>query len=187
MDSIPFRVWLYIIQLNQPSNQIFLKVSLLCSCSSETSNRGVLNSYIWSTFILWRKIMGPLETNRYILTWLCLYPSAEGTGAGKMFAKRIVAAHFFVFTATGLVGSCVFVHQHIKDDLERSLFGILQIAALTYLTYTQLFARFLRPKIISAIHQIRKFHNFRKCSKKVTFFTLINLIPISLEQWHWMV
>lgn len=107
--------------------------------------------------------MGPLETNRYILTWLCLYPSAEGTCASTIFAKRIVAGHFFVLTALALIGSCVFVHQHIIDDLERSLFGILQIAALTYVTYTQIFARFLRPKIISTIHQIRKFHNFRKC------------------------
>lgn len=120
--------------------------------------------------------MIPLKTNRYFLTWLSLYPNSEGTSATTITVKQIFTVQCFLLTHIGLVGSIGFVCTHILEDLERSLFGILQIAGLFYVNYTQVFARFLRPKIISALDQISKFHE--SCE-----FKFMNLFMIHFNRW----
>lgn len=115
--------------------------------------------------------MEPLKTNRYLLSWLCLYPNDGYTSSSMVFAKRVFAVQSFVVNFTGFWGSVIFACNNFQSDFERALVGVLQMSGLFHVIYFQIFGRFLRPKIVSTIEQISKFHHFRKFVKILKSFS----------------
>lgn len=106
--------------------------------------------------------MEPLETNRYLLTWLCVYPNSRDTSSSMVFVKSVFAVQCFVVTFLLLLSSIIFACNNFQNNLDRALHGVLQSAALLYTAYIQISGRLQRRKISNTIGQISKFYSFRK-------------------------
>lgn len=106
--------------------------------------------------------MIPLQSNRLILTWFCLFPCENDSSAFIKFAQRIFSLHCFILTCIGFCGSVLFVKRNLVIDLESSLFGVLQVAALINVIYMQILAHIHRTTIIATI---KKFEEIYKSCK----------------------
>lgn len=109
-----------------------------------------------------QKRMIPLQTNRLILTWFLIYPRAKNTTYQIAFAQYTFAVLCFFVTSVGVYGSVRFFNQYVHTDLDASLFGVLQAAALFSATYMQMCAHIFRPQIIEMIEHFSRFYKSRK-------------------------
>lgn len=98
--------------------------------------------------------MEPLEINRQILTWLCLYSWDESTSKKKKVAIIIFTLSVFIANLCGVVASIVFFKRAFSVDMESCLYSIYQIAAFSNCIYVMIVAFFLRNRISDIFRRI---------------------------------
>lgn len=95
-----------------------------------------------------------LETNRRVLTWLCIYPADENTSkwqkrAHIAFSAFVFAANIFVFGA-----SCIYFYKYASADLATSLMALCQISAWFSVLYIGIITFLSRHKITAVIDSL---------------------------------
>lgn len=89
----------------------------------------------------------PLQTNRLIMTWLCLCHEDEATSKWKKLAYIICALTLsFAFFSMSVV-SVTFVVKYFKVDLEEALYAVFQVSGYFAQIYTMISAFILRNEI----------------------------------------
>lgn len=91
--------------------------------------------------------MKPLEMNRRVLTWLCVYPASENTSKST---KTLYVIFTLIILSGNLIGLGLSIDYFLKSastDLEDSLYALFQILATAKMSYTMIVAYFLRHRI----------------------------------------
>lgn len=91
--------------------------------------------------------MQPLEMNRRVLRWFCLYPANDDADRGmKLFYVMNAVVHIMVSLA-GISASAVFFWKWVSIDIELALYAFWQIVLHVMLTYAFTVLLFSRSKI----------------------------------------
>lgn len=98
--------------------------------------------------------MRPLETNRFVLTLVHVYPADESVNkwqkrAYAMFGVIVISLNLSAF----LMGGSFFL-KHQSIDLEQALFALVQMPATASLSYIALTTFFLRHRITAIFNRL---------------------------------
>lgn len=98
--------------------------------------------------------MRPLETNRFVLTLVHVYPADESVnkwrkGAYAFFGVFVILLNFSAFLMSGS-----FFLRHVSIDLEQALFALVQMPVSASLSYIALTTFLLRHKITAIFDRL---------------------------------
>lgn len=104
----------------------------------------------------------PLETNRRVLIWLCMFLPDET-------ASKREKLTYIVFTVCGvctilsmLAASVTFFVKFVSIDLEESLYALVKISAYLCLTYMMIVVFILRHKISDIFEKLSTIYDERE-------------------------
>lgn len=140
--------------------------------------------------------MIPLETNRRLLTWLCIYPTVRNCGQWKKCLYIVFSVSIFGFNLFAVATSGVYFMRHKSISLEDVLFALIQTIGSANVAFINIITFCLRHKIVGlfemlAIYKdresLREIHidfsssttinkQFRFCHLKVSFSTIHSII-----------
>lgn len=84
-------------------------------------------------------IMGPLNTTKQVLTWLCAHPSDNSTSKSIKMGYIVFSVIFFICLVIGILGSgAYFVKYILIHDLENALYALFQTVSLTAAALTHI-------------------------------------------------
>lgn len=112
--------------------------------------------------------MRPLELNRRILIWMCVYPCDENTTRWKRLAYILFSILIFVLNAIGLIFSTAYFIKYVSIDLEQSLFALLQAVGEANMVYILIITFILRHKITAMLKSLSKIYDM--CKEDAHFF-----------------
>ena len=109
--------------------------------------------------------MIPLETNRRILTWFCVYQRENvQMEERERLMHRAFALFIFAMNSIGFIVSVAYFVKFVTIDFEEALFALLQLCGEGNMMYINVITFMLRRKItdifnaISAIYAECKYH-----------------------------
>lgn len=107
-----------------------------------------------------------IETNRRVLTWLCIYPADKN--ASKWQVRAYIAFSAFVFGVNMFAcgASAVYFYKHASADLESSLLALSQMSGCFSVWYTGIIMFLSRRKITAVIDSLSDIYKFRKSQLK---------------------
>lgn len=126
--------------------------------------------------------MDPLLSNKWALTWLCVYPTAKTTSNWKIWAHRVFTVTVLFGLLCGTASHLAYFMKFKSTDLEGSLFGFMGFASFFALDYVMLFVYSQRNQVISIFEELAvicdgckyKFHIsfdvLRSCQSNSIFF-----------------
>lgn len=91
--------------------------------------------------------MVPLETNRRILTWLCVYPADKNTSKWQKRGYAVFSAAVVFMNCFGFTVSSAFYLKFASTDPDEAIFAIIQMPASAYTIYISIATIILRQKI----------------------------------------
>lgn len=113
--------------------------------------------------------MRPLERNRRVLTWLCLYPPNDDTSTVMKWIYPIAPFAFFIVDLTAIIASALFFWKFRSTDIGKALNGCWQIAgfALTIYQFTVMYLS--RHNIKQALDALSDIYNSSTMGSKFEF------------------
>lgn len=99
----------------------------------------------------------PLKANRRVLTWLCIYPAAEGTSKWKKLTYNVFTSSIFAYNVFAISVSI----QSFDNDIEQFVFTMLHFVAEVNSVYIFTTTLNLRHEITATINQLTEI--YRKC------------------------
>lgn len=106
--------------------------------------------------------MRPLQTNKRVLTLLCLYPSDESVSKWKQLTLAVFTFLIIAANMCGLIASSFYFVKFVSTDLETSLHALLQMAALSAATYMLVIGLVLRQKINDIFSRLKNIYDASK-------------------------
>lgn len=98
--------------------------------------------------------MDPLLTNKWALTWLCVYPAAKTTSKTTRIAHIMFTATVLFGLLCGTVSHFAYFLKYKSTDLEGSLFGFMGFASFLALDYVMIFIYSQRSQVITIFEQL---------------------------------
>lgn len=112
--------------------------------------------------------MIPLETNRRVLTWLCVFPSEEGTSWHMKVAHIAFCSFVLGMNVVSCIVSVAFLLKYISNDMEQCLFAFVQICGEVNMSYIIIITYLLRHKITATYNSLADI--YRTCKNIKLFF-----------------
>lgn len=113
--------------------------------------------------------MTPLETNRRILTWLCIYPVNENASEQHKILRSLFGIGVFVANLMVFIVSIVFLVKFASTDIEEALFSVIQLAGTGNILYVSIIIFIVRHKIVGLFKSLDKIYEERKIWNVDTF------------------
>lgn len=98
--------------------------------------------------------MDPLQSNKWALTWLCVYPAAKTTSNLKKWAHLTFTVTVLFGLFCGTASHFAYFMKFKSADLEGSLFGFMGFASFLALDYVMLFVYSQRNQVVSIFQQL---------------------------------
>lgn len=98
--------------------------------------------------------MDPLLSNKWALTWLCVYPAAKTTSKLKRMAYLMFTVIVLFGLMCGTVSHFAYFMKYKSTDLEGSLFGFMGFATFLALDYVMVFIYSQRRQVISIFDEL---------------------------------
>lgn len=124
-----------------------------------------LKSYNWSVDSMAHTI--PLETNRFVLTWLCVYPADESTSKWQKMVHFMFGLAVFTANSLVFIVSISFFAKNVSIDLEEALFALIQMAGSGNILYVSIISYISRHKITTIFNSLSKI--YESCKETLTF------------------
>lgn len=102
--------------------------------------------------------MVPLETNRRILLWMCVYQSDEIISWQKRWAHYGFTAFIMIGNFIAILFSLAFFIENVAKNFEESLFAVLQIFGPVSMIYITTIILILRQQITDIFKTISTIH-----------------------------
>lgn len=121
--------------------------------------------------------MLPLETNRRVLIWLCVFPPERYTSKWKKLAHVLFSLTILGINAGSFFGSLTFFLKYMHDDMEKSLFALVQMFGEVNMSYISIITFIQRHKILATYNSLTKIYRTRKNAFEINIdseFTLSN-------------
>lgn len=109
-----------------------------------------------------RVYMIPLETNRWVLTWLCVFPPERHTSKWKRLAHVAFSLTVFFINAGSFFGSLAFFLKYMSVDLEQCIFALVQMIGEVNMSYISIITFLLRDKIKAIYDNLSRIYRARK-------------------------
>lgn len=106
--------------------------------------------------------MEPLDTNRKLFTWLCIYPIANQY---EKFVKIIFCSIMILIVITVFVSGIFFVCKHLSIDMASTLFALVQIIGSIDLFYTLIISYIFSESIVEIFVDLCGI--FEKCETSI--------------------
>lgn len=106
--------------------------------------------------------MTPLETNRLILTWLCVYPADENATELHKILRLLFGIGVFVANLLVFIASIVFLVKFASIDIEEALFSVIQLAGTSNIIYVSVIIFVVRHKFVGLFKSLDKIYEQRK-------------------------
>lgn len=106
--------------------------------------------------------MEPLKTNKWVLTWMCVFPTAEATGKMGKMAHIIFTAFVLFGQFCGTIPHLAFFLKHISNDLEGSLSAFMGFTTFLAVDYIILSFYVQRRQIITIFEHLSRIYDSRK-------------------------
>lgn len=146
-----------------------------------------VSNLIWDAYPIfkfmlnWFSMMMPLDTNRRVLMWLCVWPSSQAIGTWKKIGYIVFALNVFGFTAIPVgLDVCLLRMSLRTGSLEISFQAIYQMSVSANTAYACLLIFMLRTKINGIFEKLIKLHDTRKHA----FILSIHGISFVLGEWN---
>lgn len=107
--------------------------------------------------------MIPLNTNRQMLTWLCIYPSAENESRSKKMVYIIFSVFIFASNLFGMATSGCYFLRNKSESLEDSLFALITTIGTANVAYINGITFYLRHSIAGLFKALGNFH--KECKR----------------------
>lgn len=118
------------------------------------------------TDLKWNKFdklkMIPLNTNRQMLTWLCIYPTDENESQSKKLMYILFSVVVFASNLFGMAASGCYFLRYKSDSLEDSLFALVTMIGTANVAYINGITFYLRHSIVGLFKALGIFYNERK-------------------------
>lgn len=105
------------------------------------------------------KTLEPLATNRWVLTWLCIYPPPKNTTTMKRLGHILFSFVTFAANFSYLVVSFIFLMKYIRVDLNEAFFAIYQVAGMLAPIYCNIIAYFIRHSLSTVLKGLTKIYH----------------------------
>lgn len=115
----------------------------------------------------------PLKTNRWILTWLCVFPPEKNTSKWKKLAHIAFSLTVFIINAGSFFGSLAFFLKYMSVDLEQCIFALVQMIGEVNMSYVSIITFIQRDKIKAIYDDLSRIYRARKSS--IRFFLNLEL------------
>lgn len=103
--------------------------------------------------------MIPLEANRFVLTWLCVYPAKVGTSKWTRRAQKSFCIFNFVYVILVICTSLIYLSNClITHNTEELVFMVLQIAGISNTLYLMACIFIQRQKITQMLDILIKIY-----------------------------
>lgn len=106
--------------------------------------------------------MTPLETNRLILTWLCVYPADKNVTEQYKTLRLLFGIGVFVANLLVFIASIVFLVKFASIDIEEALFTLIQLAGTLNILYVSVIIFVVRHKVVGLFKSLDKIYEQRK-------------------------
>lgn len=138
--------------------------------------------------------MIPLETNRRVLLWMCVYQSDEKITWQNRCAHCSFTAFILFGNFISILFSLAFIIENIATNFEESLFAVLQIFAPASVLYITIIILILREEItdifktISMIHETCEWEweNEKKVEKLEIFRLKFPFSDAEMDKMHFL-
>lgn len=105
--------------------------------------------------------MEPLSTTKWVMMWLCMYPSKSSSTRNKTLFK-LVGVTIFGINLCSVVVCIAFIWKNVTTDLIASLFALLGAATFSSSLYTIPIAFFLRNQACTIFEQLSAIYETSK-------------------------
>lgn len=106
--------------------------------------------------------MEPLITNKWVLTWLCVFPAAKATGKLENLVHIIFTAIVFFGQFCGTVPHFIFFMKHKSTDLEGSLSAFMGFTSFVAVDYIMLSFYVQRREVFTIFEHLSRIYANRK-------------------------
>lgn len=103
--------------------------------------------------------MVPLETNRRVLTWLCIYPAAEDTSKWKNLVHKVFTLAVLAYNAAAI---SISIRSFDTDNTEQLIFTIVHFISELNSIYIFTTTIILRHEITAMINRLIGIYQKRK-------------------------
>lgn len=103
-----------------------------------------------------------LETSKLVMSWLCMLPSNDSTGAITMISYFLITLILFVTDACAAVSFSMFIFKFASIDLAGCLLAFMTDLAVINLNYNTICSIFLRQNLNSIFEKLSAIHNESK-------------------------
>lgn len=108
--------------------------------------------------------MVPLEMNRRVLMWLCVYPTDEKTSEWKKLAHVALTCITIISMVTIVLASGRFLIEYLSIDLEMALYSVFQISSCGSFLYACLIVLVSRQRILFIFENLTNIYRSSKDS-----------------------
>lgn len=102
--------------------------------------------------------MKPLETNRQVLTWLCILPADETAGKFKKWICIAFSCSLITTSVCGFISSSAFMLKFWSTNLIDCLYALFQVAANVSALYMMMIAYNLRHKVAALFDRLTEIY-----------------------------
>lgn len=108
--------------------------------------------------------MEPFKTNKWVLTWMCVFPAAIATSKLKRMAHILFAGTVLFGQFCGTVPHLAFFLEHKSTDLEGSLSAFMGFTTFFAVDYIIFSFYVQRKQVITIFEHLSIIYDSRKCS-----------------------
>lgn len=157
MENPPLTVQLLIHSFNHSSKLDWIQTTATSSCisSSKIEIQFHLKLIKCRSFI---SKMEPLATNKRLLILFSGYYSKDNIPKWRQRANAFFTFTVFAAIIYGIIVSAAFFLKYVSIDLERSLYAIIQISAMSSAVYTIVFVLFSRRRITTVLDDLAEIY-----------------------------
>lgn len=106
--------------------------------------------------------MQPLEKTKEALTWFCVFPPNENETGKQGIVYKLYTVTFFILSLIFFVSSLLFIWKDSSNNLESTLFALIQVIGFSAIIYTFIATLFLRKKIVAVFTKSSEIYNKSK-------------------------
>lgn len=104
-----------------------------------------------------------LDTNKKVMTWLCMVPPDESSSINQRIAYYLVGMFVFAWNVIGVAGDAAYFFVHIKSDMSEALFALMGTIAGGSMIYVAITAFTFRRKILIIYDRLSDIYDSGEC------------------------
>lgn len=120
--------------------------------------------------------MTPLEYNFKTFQIMAIFPVPDGTGSRIKYRNNCFGIFIFLSAALTAISSITSVVVYLTNDLEKTLYAMFQVGAMTYVSYSYVVAHIIWKRLRNIFPRLQKIYDesnmWNKYSPKACIYNI---------------